>query len=81
MHARHTWQSGRSIPRLRQALIRPWRVEKVTAALSDVGIRGMTISDVRGAGVQGGERVGRVCWKAFVRQHLNAVSIGRTANK
>ncbi|KAK2076936.1 hypothetical protein QBZ16_005164 [Prototheca wickerhamii] len=39
-----------------EALIRPWRVEKVTAALSEVGIRGMTISDVRGAGVQGGSR-------------------------
>ena len=52
----------------------------MTAALSDVGIRGMTISDVRGAGVQGGERVGRRAGKRL-RQHFVTVLIGHTATK
>ena len=36
------------------AIIRPWRLPAVVAALSDAGIRGMTVTDVRGLGAQGG---------------------------
>lgn len=40
---------------LGQALIRPWRLQKVTEQLNAAGIRGMTVSDVKGAGEQGGK--------------------------
>jgi nitrogen regulatory protein PII len=39
-----------------QALIRPWRLARVVEQLNASGIRGMTVSDVKGAGVQGGEQ-------------------------
>lgn len=38
-----------------QAIIRPWRLSKVVLSLNESGIRGMTVTDVKGAGVQGGE--------------------------
>ncbi|VFQ78540.1 unnamed protein product [Cuscuta campestris] len=37
-----------------EAILRPWRVQKVSSALLEMGIRGVTISDVRGFGSQGG---------------------------
>ena len=37
-----------------EAIIRPWRLQKIVTELSATGIKGMTVSDVRGAGVQGG---------------------------
>lgn len=37
-----------------EAILRPWRVPKVSAALLKMGIRGVTVSDVRGFGAQGG---------------------------
>ena len=43
-------------PNPNQAILRPWRLSKVVSGLNSVGIRGMTVSDVRGAGVQGGKR-------------------------
>lgn len=39
-----------------EAIIRPWRLEKVVGSLSKSGIKGMTVSSVQGAGVQGGKR-------------------------
>jgi nitrogen regulatory protein PII len=39
-----------------EAIIRPWRLSKVVTELNHAGIRGMTASDVRGAGIQGGRR-------------------------
>ncbi|KAI7838893.1 hypothetical protein COHA_007358 [Chlorella ohadii] len=39
-----------------EALIRPWRLQKVTEQLNAAGIRGMTVSDVKGAGEQGGRK-------------------------
>ncbi|KAL4853204.1 Nitrogen regulatory protein P-II [Chlorella vulgaris] len=39
-----------------EALIRPWRLARVVEQLNASGIRGMTVSDVKGAGVQGGRR-------------------------
>jgi nitrogen regulatory protein PII len=38
-----------------EAIIRPWRLNKVVAELSRTGVKGMTVSEVRGAGVQGGK--------------------------
>ncbi|KAH1195715.1 Nitrogen regulatory protein P-II [Glycine max] len=35
---------------------RPWRVPQVSAALLKMGIRGVTVSDVRGFGAQGGSK-------------------------
>ncbi|XP_021769988.1 nitrogen regulatory protein P-II homolog [Chenopodium quinoa] len=37
-----------------EAILRPWRIPKVSAALLKMGIRGVTVSDVRGFGAQGG---------------------------
>ncbi|CAI9117619.1 OLC1v1019031C1 [Oldenlandia corymbosa var. corymbosa] len=37
-----------------EAILRPWRVPQVSSALLRMGIRGVTISDVRGFGAQGG---------------------------
>ncbi|ERN03272.1 hypothetical protein AMTR_s00003p00206370 [Amborella trichopoda] len=37
-----------------EAILRPWRVPLVSSALIQMGIRGVTISDVRGFGAQGG---------------------------
>lgn len=43
-----------------EAIVRPWRAPAVVKALQDAGIRGLTVSQVQGAGVQGGvkERYG-----------------------
>ncbi|KAH6766423.1 nitrogen regulatory P-II-like protein [Perilla frutescens var. hirtella] len=37
-----------------EAILRPWRIQKVSSALLKIGIRGVTVSDVRGFGAQGG---------------------------
>ncbi|KAK6285977.1 hypothetical protein POUND7_012156 [Theobroma cacao] len=37
-----------------EAIIRPWRIQQVSSALLKMGIRGVTVSDVRGFGAQGG---------------------------
>ncbi|CAM8924763.1 unnamed protein product [Rhodiola kirilowii] len=37
-----------------EAILRPWRVPQVSAGLLKIGIRGVTVSDVRGFGAQGG---------------------------
>ncbi len=37
-----------------EALIRPQRLDEVKSALAEIGIKGMTVSEVRGAGKQKG---------------------------
>ncbi|XP_020086908.1 nitrogen regulatory protein P-II homolog [Ananas comosus] len=37
-----------------EAVLRPWRVPHVSSGLLQMGIRGVTVSDVRGFGAQGG---------------------------
>ncbi|CAM0958180.1 unnamed protein product [Alopecurus aequalis] len=37
-----------------EAIVRPWRVSHVSSGLLQMGIRGVTVSDVRGYGAQGG---------------------------
>ncbi|HLK60771.1 MAG TPA: P-II family nitrogen regulator [Chthonomonadaceae bacterium] len=37
-----------------EALIRPQKLEEVKSALSDIGIKGMTVTEVRGSGKQKG---------------------------
>ncbi|XP_057963577.1 nitrogen regulatory protein P-II homolog [Malania oleifera] len=37
-----------------EAVVRPWRIPQVSSALLKMGIRGVTVSDVRGFGAQGG---------------------------
>lgn len=37
-----------------EAVLRPWRVPQVSSAMLKMGIRGVTVSDVRGFGAQGG---------------------------
>ncbi|CAN6469803.1 unnamed protein product [Victoria cruziana] len=37
-----------------EAILRPWRLSHVSAGLLKMGIRGVTVSDVRGFGAQGG---------------------------
>lgn len=36
-----------------EAILRPWRISHVTSGLLKMGIRGLTVSDVRGFGAQG----------------------------
>src|SRR5579862_8490049 len=45
-----------------EALIRPQKLDEVKSALSDIGIKGMTVSEVRGAGKQ----------KGFTQNHRGA---------
>ncbi|KAJ0979983.1 hypothetical protein J5N97_015457 [Dioscorea zingiberensis] len=37
-----------------EAILRPWRVSHVSSGLLNMGIRGVTVSDVKGFGAQGG---------------------------
>ncbi|XP_062181556.1 nitrogen regulatory protein P-II homolog isoform X2 [Phragmites australis] len=37
-----------------EAILRPWRVHHVSSGLLEMGIRGVTVSEVRGFGAQGG---------------------------
>lgn len=37
-----------------EAIIRPQRIDEVKAALDDIGVTGMTVTEVRGAGQQKG---------------------------
>jgi nitrogen regulatory protein PII len=37
-----------------EAIIRPQRLDEVKAALDDIGVTGMTVTEVRGAGAQKG---------------------------
>ena len=37
-----------------EAIIRPQKLDEVKAALSEIGVKGMTITDVRGSGKQKG---------------------------
>src|SRR3989475_1787012 len=37
-----------------EALIRPQKLDEVKAALSDIGVKGMTVTEVRGSGKQKG---------------------------
>ncbi|KAI9082681.1 hypothetical protein K1719_035550 [Acacia pycnantha] len=39
-----------------EAILRPWRIAQVSSALLKMGIRGVTISDARGFGSQGGSK-------------------------
>ncbi|XP_027352434.1 nitrogen regulatory protein P-II homolog [Abrus precatorius] len=39
-----------------EAILRPWRVPQASSALLKMGIRGVTVSDVRGFGAQGGSK-------------------------
>jgi len=39
-----------------EAVLRPWRLTPVSSALIKMGIRGVTVTDVRGFGAQGGSR-------------------------
>jgi nitrogen regulatory protein P-II 1 len=39
-----------------EAIIRPVRLEAVKSALAEAGVTGITVSDVRGCGRQGGQR-------------------------
>ena len=40
-----------------EAIIRPLRLEAVKTALAEAGISGLTLSDVRGCGQAGGQRL------------------------
>jgi nitrogen regulatory protein PII len=46
----------RLTPRQVEAVVRPWRLPNVVAALSAGGIRGVTAYEVKGLGAQGGVR-------------------------
>lgn len=39
-----------------EAILRPWRIPQVSSGLLKMGIRGVTVSDVKGFGAQGGSK-------------------------
>ncbi len=39
-----------------EAILRPWRLNAIVKDLDEHGVRGMTVLDVKGAGVQRGSR-------------------------
>ncbi|XP_058739082.1 nitrogen regulatory protein P-II homolog [Vicia villosa] len=39
-----------------EAILRPWRIPHVSSALLKMGVRGVTVSDVKGFGAQGGSK-------------------------
>ena len=41
------------------AIIKPFKLDDVKSALRDTGVEGMTVSEVRGFGRQGGHKIGR----------------------
>lgn len=47
------WKGDRSV-KLIQAIIRPHKLQDVKNALTDIGVVGMTVTDVRGCGRQKG---------------------------
>lgn len=49
-----------------EAVIRPLRLEAVKSALAEAGIRGLTVSDVRGSGAGGGQPGGWFGGQAYV---------------
>jgi nitrogen regulatory protein PII len=53
-----------------EAILRPWRLPHVATALIKMGIRGVTVTDVKGFGAQGGSRERQAgsefCEEAFV---------------
>lgn len=46
--------SGSATPPPAQAIVRPWRLPFVIESLSTKGVRGMTCTNVKGVGMQGG---------------------------
>src|SRR5689334_6305709 len=49
-----TQNSGETTMMKVEALIRPQKLDDVKAALSEIGIKGMTVTEVRGSGKQKG---------------------------
>jgi nitrogen regulatory protein P-II 1 len=47
-------EGGRDVLQLITAIVKPHRLQAVKAALTDVGVRGLTVSEARGFGRQGG---------------------------
>jgi nitrogen regulatory protein P-II 1 len=47
---------GGSFMKKIEAIIRPTKFEELKAALEKIGVRGMTVYDVRGRGLQGAEK-------------------------
>ena len=41
------------------AIVKPFKLDDVREALSDIGVQGITVSEVQGYGRQGGKGVGR----------------------
>jgi nitrogen regulatory protein PII len=49
------WKSSESLPmKLVTAIIKPFKLDDVRAALSDIGVSGMTVTEVKGFGRQRG---------------------------
>jgi nitrogen regulatory protein PII len=47
---------GRSIMKKIQAVIKPFKLEEVKYALNEIGVKGMTVAEVKGFGRQRGHR-------------------------
>jgi nitrogen regulatory protein P-II 2 len=52
--ATHSWGEGRHSMKLVTAVIKPFKLDDVRQAISDVGVQGVTVTEVRGFGRQRG---------------------------
>jgi nitrogen regulatory protein P-II 2 len=52
--ATHSWHEGRQSMKLITAIIKPFKLDDVRQAISDVGVQGVTVTEVRGFGRQRG---------------------------
>ncbi|XP_062181555.1 nitrogen regulatory protein P-II homolog isoform X1 [Phragmites australis] len=58
-----------------EAILRPWRVHHVSSGLLEMGIRGVTVSEVRGFGAQGGSTERHEGMAPPVAAHLHGSTI------
>src|SRR3546814_10184212 len=52
------------------AIIKPFKLDEVREALSDIGIQGMTVTEVKGFGRQKGHKIGRASCRERVCQYV-----------
>ncbi|GIS75040.1 MAG: hypothetical protein CM1200mP12_07590 [Gammaproteobacteria bacterium] len=59
------------------AIIKPYKLDEVREALSDVGVTGLTITDVKGFGRQKGQlsciEVQSMLWISYPKQRLKSL--------
>src|SRR6187402_1762229 len=54
LRARGTWQAERGVMKKIEAIIKPFKLDEVKAALHEIGIKGITVIEAKGFGRQKG---------------------------